>query len=252
MSLLLHNPHAVAAAIAARPQDVQEVRLHASRPSRAWEVAVDAAKAAGIPVTQQAPRPSGGRRRRSGSPQSERVGAGEALVRERLSGAPQDLLRNVPAPDAAGLPAVWLALDCLQDPHNVGAIFRTAAFFGVRGVIVTRDRSAPLNATVYDTAAGGMESVPFAVVANLSRVLTLAQQAGLWLLGSSEHAEKDVTQVDRRRPWLLVIGNEERGLRRLTSDKCDELCRLTPRGGVGSLNASVAAGSLLTVLTHPE
>ena len=254
MPLVLHNPHAVAAAIATRPGDVQELRLHAQRPSRAWQDAVDAAQSVGIPVSQGAPRGSGGRRgRRPAVPQSERVGAGEALVRARTPLELNRLFQNVPAPDAAtGLPALWLALDCLQDPHNVGAIFRTAAFFAVRGIVVTKDRSAPLNATVYDTAAGGMEHVPFSVVPNLSRALQLAQQAGVWLLGSSEHAERDVTEVDRRRPWLLVLGNEERGLRRLTAEQCDEMCRLTPRGGVGSLNVSVATGSLLTVLTLPQ
>ena len=144
---------------------------------------------------------------------------------------------------------MWLALDQIQDTHNIGAIFRTAAFFGVEGLLLTRDRSAPLNATVYDVACGGIETVPFVVQTNLSRALEQAKRAGVWVLGSSEHAEQDVTEIERDRPWLLVLGNEEKGLRRLTLETCDAICRLTPRGKVGSLNVSVAAGVLTAMLT---
>ena len=153
---------------------------------------------------------------------------------------------KVSMPMRSGL---WLALDQIQDPHNVGAIFRTAAFFGIRGIIVTKDRSAPLSATAYDVASGGLECVPFAQPPNLSRALKQAKDAGLWVLGTSEHATRDLSEVDRDRPWLLVLGNEEKGLRRLTSEHCDELCRITPRGEIASLNVSVAAGVLMAALS---
>ncbi|MCA9068093.1 MAG: RNA methyltransferase, partial [Planctomycetaceae bacterium] len=124
-----------------------------------------------------------------------------------------------------------------------------AAFFGVKGIIITKDRSAPLSATVYDVASGGVECVPFAQPPNLSRSLQQAKDAGVWVLGTLEHAERDLSEVDRDRPWLLVLGNEEKGLRRLTSEHCDELCRITPRGEIGSLNVSVAAGILISSLS---
>jgi 23S rRNA (guanosine2251-2'-O)-methyltransferase len=146
---------------------------------------------------------------------------------------------------------LWLALDQIQDPHNVGAIFRTAAFFGVAGILITRDRSAPLNGTVYDVASGGVEIVPFSNPPNLSRALEVAKKAGLWVLGASEHADRDISQVDRSRSWVLVLGNEEKGLRRLTIENCDELCRITSRSTIGSLNVSVAAGILIAALTQP-
>jgi 23S rRNA (guanosine2251-2'-O)-methyltransferase len=101
---------------------------------------------------------------------------------------------------------------------------------------------------VYDVAAGGLEHVPFSIQINLARSLELAKEAGLWTLGSSEHAEEDVSQVPRDRPWLLVVGNEAKGLRRLTLERCDQVCRITPRGAVGSLNASVAAAILIANL----
>ncbi len=241
MTLTLRNPHSVAAALATRPLDVLEIHLPPGRPSEGWQPVVDAARAQGIPLRTELS-PSQGRSR--GSEKSERTGATSALVRERASTALEELWNCAPLANGD----VWLALDCLQDPHNVGAIFRTAAFFGIRGIVLTRDRSAPMSATVYDVAAGGVEAVPFAQVSNLAASLKLAKEAGLWLLGSSEHATKDIREIPHDRPWLLVIGNEEQGLRRLTLDLCDEVCRITPRGAVGSLNASVASGVLMAGL----
>jgi 23S rRNA (guanosine2251-2'-O)-methyltransferase len=148
-------------------------------------------------------------------------------------------------------PGLWLALDSLQDPHNVGSIFRSAAFFGVRGIVMTSDRAAPLSAVVYDVASGGVEAVPFAVETNLRRALQAAKDAGLWILGSSEHATKAIEDVPRDRPWLLVLGNEEYGLRRLTLETCDEVCQIPPKGdAVTSLNVSVAAGILIATLSR--
>ena len=166
-------------------------------------------------------------------------------MRER---APQPLDRLYAGAAGGGL---WLALDAIQDPHNVGSIFRTAAFFGVRGVVMTADRAAPLSAVVYDVASGGVEAVPFAVETNLRRALEAAKAAGLWILGSSEHAERGVDAVARDRPWLLVLGNEEGGLRRLTLETCDEVCRIAPGGdAVTSLNVAVAAGILIAALAR--
>lgn len=231
----------------ARPQAVLEVRLSGGRPRGAWRDVAREAEARGVVVVRGPRRPEQGRRSRKAEPgQGGRSGAAEAVVRERDGVSLRALWSDVRSePGASGL---WLALDRLQDPHNVGAIFRSAAFFGVRGIVVTRDQSAPLNSTVYDVASGGLEAVPFAQPPNLSRTLDRAKDAGLWVLGSSEHAEQDVREMDRDRPWLLVLGSEERGLRRLTLEKCDVVCRLTPRGSVTSLNASVAAGVLMAAL----
>ena len=121
----------------------------------------------------------------------------------------------------------------------------------MQGIVVTRDRSAPLNGTVYDVAAGGVEHVPFTLVPNLARAIAAAKEAGVWVLGTSEHATDDVSQVDRGRPWLLVVGNEEKGLRRLTTEHCDAVCRITPLGEVTSLNVSVATGILIATLSRP-
>lgn len=253
MSLALHNPHSVLAALDVRPKDVVEVRLGSRNPSAAWAEVADRAKGHRIPVSVARPEPSGGRRspRRESSP--GRGGASAAIVRERSDVGLDELFAGssqgsseIPGNStvAAKFP-LFLALDCLQDPHNVGAIFRTAAFFGVAGIVVTRDRSAPLNATVYDVASGGLEVVPFSVQTNLRRALDTAKERGVWVLGTSEHAETDYTAVPLDRPWLLVVGNEETGMRRLTAEHCDVTCRIAPRSAVTSLNASVAAGILI-------
>lgn len=242
MSLHLRNPHSVLAALQQRPHDVLEIRVSRSSTSAGWSDVVRVAKERAIPIHTCLPAE---RRREPRSSPEGRQGSCEAVVRERPGLPLEEVL-----PSAAGVPAtgVWLALDCLQDPQNVGAIFRTAAFFGAQGIIVTRDRSAPMNAAVYDVSSGGVELVPFAQPPNLARALELAKKSGLWVLGSSEHAEKNVTDIPRDRPWLLVLGSEEQGLRRLTREHCDDVCRIAPRGPLASLNVSSAAAVLLSEL----
>ena len=254
MSVLLRNPHSVLAALRHRPQDVLEVRLFAAKPSGAWEDVADQAAARRIPVVRNAVRQEGGRRsRRSAGDAPGRTGAAEATVNERQPRTVDEVFSVEASTGSSSGESpshgVWLALDQLQDPQNVGAIFRSASFFGIRGVLLTRDRSAPLNGTVYDVASGGLESVPFATLPNLARGLDQARKAGLWVLGPSEHAEDDLANVASDRPWLIVVGNEEKGLRRLTLEKCDVVCSVSSRGEVGSLNVSVAAGVLMAALT---
>jgi 23S rRNA (guanosine2251-2'-O)-methyltransferase len=178
---------------------------------------------------------------------SGRTSAAEGVIEEREGISTEELFQD--AREKSGGRGLWLALDCLQDPHNVGAIFRTAAFFGVEGILMTQERSAPLTATVYDVACGGLERVPFSIQPNLQRGFDKAKEAGLWILGASEHATDTIGKVARDRPWLLVIGNEEKGMRRLTEESCDVLCRIPARGKVTSLNASVASSILIHALT---
>jgi 23S rRNA (guanosine2251-2'-O)-methyltransferase len=251
----LRNPHSILATFERRPEAVIDVRLPEGPVSDAWREVERLAKALRVPVVRGATHAERAGRRGQRESGGGRGGLAEATVKERPD-VPLDVLfgsnavrESSPEGEKPGAPRLWLALDQLQDPHNVGAIFRTAAFFGVAGVLLSRDRSAPLNGTVYDVASGALEVVPFSHPANLSRGLEIAKAAGLWVLGASEHAAHDVGQIDRDRSWLLVLGNEERGLRRLTLDNCDETCRLTPRGEIGSLNVSVAAGVLMALLT---
>ncbi len=245
--LELKNPHSVLAAIERRPRDVTEIRIAGPQAHGAWEDVVESASRVGIPCRTVKVQQNRGAKNRGGK--SERVGIASAMVRENAGVAEAEQLFPQPDDSAGEQSGLWLALDQLQDPHNVGAIFRTAGFFGVKGIFVTKDRSAPLNGTVYDVSAGGLEHTPFCVVPNLARVLDSARQNGLWTLGTSEHAELSCDDVTADRSWLLVLGNEEKGLRRLTLDKCDQVCAIKPRGGVTSLNVSVAAAVLISRLS---
>jgi len=243
VSLLhLKNPHSVLAALEMRPRDVVEVRIPPRTSSDAWRTVATQAARHGIVVKSILPseKPRGRK-----DEKSSREGGTEGIVKERNETHLEALFAG-----ARERPGLWLALDTLQDPHNVGAIFRTAAFFGVRGIVVTKDRSAPMSATVYDVASGGIELVPFHNSTNLNQVLEVAKTAGLWTLGTAEEATQDISAIPRDRSWLIVMGNEEQGLRRLVREHCDELCRLSGQGGLTSLNVSVAAGVVLGLMSR--
>jgi 23S rRNA (guanosine2251-2'-O)-methyltransferase len=243
MTLELRNPHSILAALRHRPHDVREIRVTSGAPGGAWNDVLELAQTAGVPVAMQPHR--GGSPKKRGRGKTERGSGCYGIVRKRPESSFDEIFPKDGEAPGKGL---WLALDCLQDPQNVGAIFRSAGFFGVRGIILTKDKSAPINSTVYDVAAGGADAVPFCTVTNLAQALRKSKDRGMWILGTSEHADLDIHEVDRDRPWLLAIGNEQKGLRRLTIDHCDEMCRIEPRGEVTSLNASVAAGVCMSIL----
>ena len=152
-----------------------------------------------------------------------------------------DLLEAVAAAPA---PLV-LALDGVQDPHNLGACLRTADACGALALIVPRDRAAQLNATVRKVAAGAAETTPVVAVVNLVRCLNLLKKANLWIIGSDAGAAKLAYETDLSGALVLVMGAEGEGLRHLTRQTCDLLVRLPQRGTVDSLNVSVATGMLL-------
>jgi 23S rRNA (guanosine2251-2'-O)-methyltransferase len=138
-----------------------------------------------------------------------------------------------------------LALDGVQDPHNLGACLRTADACGALAVIVPRDRAAQLTPTVRKVAAGAAETTPVVAVTNLVRTLKLLKDAGLWIVGADVAAAKPAREVDLRGPIVLVLGAEGSGLRHLTRQHCDFLVSLPQHGAVESLNVSVAAAMLL-------
>lgn len=242
MSIQVHNPHSALAALQTRPEDVLELVIpgHTQSGDDAWKRVADLARQKKIQIQS-----SGGRSAPKG--QAGRTSAAHIVLKEREGISAEELFSGArERKDGHGL---WLALDSLQDPHNVGAIFRAASFFGVEGILLTEERSAPLSGTVYDVACGGVEYVPFTLQTNLQRAFEIAKDAGLWILGTSEHAGDNLSSIERDRPWLLVLGNEEKGIRRLTEESCDLLCKIAPKGSVTSLNVSVAAGIFISALS---
>ncbi len=138
-----------------------------------------------------------------------------------------------------------LILDSIQDTHNVGAILRSAECSGVNGIIVTKHNSAPINATVVKTSAGATEHVKIAQINNLANTIKVLKESGFWIVGSSLDNAKIYTEVDFTIPIALIVGNEEKGIRKLTADKCDFLVKIPMMGKLQSLNVSVATGILL-------
>ncbi|MET0101208.1 MAG: 23S rRNA (guanosine(2251)-2'-O)-methyltransferase RlmB [Sedimenticola sp.] len=143
-------------------------------------------------------------------------------------------------------PPFLLVLDGVQDPHNLGACLRSADGAGVHAVVAPKDRSAGLTPTAVKVACGAAETVPFIQVTNLARTLRwLSEELGIWLVGTAGEAEAELYQVDLKGPLAIVMGAEEKGMRRLTREACDQLVKLPMAGSVESLNVSVAAGVCL-------
>jgi 23S rRNA (guanosine2251-2'-O)-methyltransferase len=138
-----------------------------------------------------------------------------------------------------------LALDGVQDPHNLGACLRTADACGALAVVVPKDRAAQVTGTVRKVAAGAAETTPVVAVTNLVRTLKLLKEAGLWVVGADAEGATLAHEADLKGGIVLVLGAEGSGLRQLTRQTCDWMVRLPQLGAVESLNVSVAAGMLL-------
>jgi 23S rRNA (guanosine2251-2'-O)-methyltransferase len=142
-------------------------------------------------------------------------------------------------------PPLVLILDGITDPHNLGACLRSADGAGVDAVIVPRDRSCGLTPVVRKVASGAADTVPFVLVTNLARTLDKLRDMGIWVVGAAGEVDTLIADVDLVRPVALVMGSEDRGLRRLTRESCDYLAKIPMAGSVASLNVSVATGIVL-------
>ena len=165
-----------------------------------------------------------------------------ALVREREFLGIEDLLA---APPSASGHRFFLALDGIEDPHNLGALLRTADGAGVDGVLLPERRSAPVSATVAKTSAGASEYVRIARVTNLVRSLDQMKKNNIWVLGLDERGAPDYTDFDFRTDCVLVLGREGAGLHDLVKKTCDHLLRIPMAGAVSSLNVSVAGAVVM-------
>ena len=142
-------------------------------------------------------------------------------------------------------PALLVLLDGIEDPHNLGAIIRTSLAAGAQGVIVTERRSAGLTDAVGRASAGALAHLPVARVPNLARAMEEVKEAGCWLVGLDERAEKSLTDLDLTGSVGIVLGGEGKGLHELVRTRCDFLASIPTTGPVRSLNVSVAAGIAL-------
>jgi 23S rRNA (guanosine2251-2'-O)-methyltransferase len=155
----------------------------------------------------------------------------------------EDLLAKI-AP-AERRERLLVLLDGIEDPHNLGAIVRTALAAGADGIVIPERRAAPLTEAVERASAGALAHLPVARVTNLVRAMEELKEAGYWLVGLDERAEKSYTEADFTIPTALVLGGEGKGLHELTRKRCDFLVSIPTTGPVRSLNVSVAAGVVL-------
>ena len=183
------------------------------------------------------------------------TGEGSAQVRHqgvvaRITEAPlldfDDLKEKMLTRIAEKKPTRLMVLDSLQDPHNVGAIIRSALASGAAGVIVTRERSAPLGGTAAKSSAGAMSHIDICQVTNLARALQELKEIGFWVYGAVKDADAtSLYEVDLSAPACLIVGSEGKGIRPLIKKECDFLISIPMEGDLDSLNSSVAAGVIL-------
>jgi 23S rRNA (guanosine2251-2'-O)-methyltransferase len=234
MKTWIHGLHAVEEAIAAAPGRVSRLVVAAGRDDGPVRGLLEAARAAGIGIERRPPR------------EVERLaGHGTvhqgvvALLAENVETDPEALV------DAAPAPALLVVLDGVADPHNLGAIVRTAVAAGAHAVFLPEHRSAGLSSASVKASAGAALRLPVARTGNLAAFLRRLKEKGIWIAGLDQGGEPLWTGFDLKQPVALVLGGEEKGLRRLTREHCDALLALPLRGGVESLNVSVAAGIAL-------
>ena len=154
-----------------------------------------------------------------------------------------DLLKSI---QAAEDPApVLLMIDHLQDPHNLGAIIRTASGAGVRGIILPKDRTCPISGTVHKAAAGALETLLLAQVTNLAQTIEALKKEGFWFLSLEAQGAQSIYQMDLRGPLVVVIGSEGKGVSPLILKKSDWVASIPMEGKLASLNASVACAVVL-------
>lgn len=234
-TLKLRNPHTILAALAVRPEDFIEIRVaRQGDHSGSWLEVIQTAEEVGISIEVGAADSQSAQGR-------SYVGEADVKVRETVSIS--EMFSDPQVGD------VWLGLDGVQDSRNIGAIARTAQFFGIRGIVLTRDRTAPITSISHDVAAGGLEVIQISQPPNLSKALSEIQSLGVWIVGTADDAEESLESLKPDRPWMILVGNEEKGLRRLTRDACDLMVNI-PSGNqfVSSLNVSVAAGIAISTL----
>jgi 23S rRNA (guanosine2251-2'-O)-methyltransferase len=224
-----------------RPSDIRALYAEYRTPNPRVEAAVQKANAAGIEI-----KPANRARLQQLSGVVRHQGVVAEIKRSSLldEGGLRTLVEGrLTASDAA--PLLLLLLEGIQDPHNLGACLRTADGAGVDAVVVPRHGAAGMSPAVSKVAAGAAETLPFATVPNIDRVLSWLADYGVRVVGTGDAAETSLYDARLTGPLALVMGEEHGGLRKKTTELCDELVALPMHGMVSSLNVAVAAGICL-------
>ena len=233
---LIYGIHAVDSLLRQNPQQIQRLWLQAGRDDKRIAGLLTLAGNQGVKVERE-----------TRQQLDQRVSGRHQGVVAEISGDMQhwDEAALYSLVDELQQPALLLVLDGVTDPHNLGACLRSADAAGVDAVIVPKDKSADLNATVRKVACGAAEVIPFVRVTNLARTLEGLKERGVWLYGTAGETENTIYHSDLTGSLALIMGAEGDGLRRLTRESCDYLVKLPMAGSVSSLNVSVATGVCL-------
>jgi len=219
-----------------RPTQVKEVDILKSKTNPRLQQIIDLARAQGIRVhfKDELHLPKGSGNSNHQGVMARTLPMAVLTIEELLASQTED----------AG-PPLLIALDSIQDPHNLGAIIRSASAAGVTGIIVPRDRTAPLSGVAVKVAAGALAHVRICMVTNLVTGLKKLQENGIWIYGTDAQATTSVFRTDLTGPACLVIGGEGKGLRPLVREHCDFTVSIPMHSQLDSLNASVAAAIVL-------
>lgn len=231
---ILFGLHPVTEAVRVRPKDLDHVTVLSGAPNARVSALLDLCKAARVRVSY------GSREELQRMSRSDNHGGAVAFLKQRKMLTLEDLLK--PAGEARRF---LLALDGVEDPHNMGAILRTADGAGVEGVLVPDRRSAPLDGAAAKASAGATEHVRIAKVTNLVRSLEELKKNNVWIIGLDERGTMDYDEYDFSTDVCLVLGREGAGLHDLTKRTCDFLLRIPMQGAVPSLNVSVAGAVVM-------
>jgi 23S rRNA (guanosine2251-2'-O)-methyltransferase len=231
----IYGRHPVGEILRSRPREVQQLYVASGRNERLGDIVRNAERAS-IPIVTVPPRSLMGM---VGDVLHQGVVAVVAAFAYRDI---DELLLVAKERDEAPLLVV---LDQVQDPHNLGSLIRSAVALGAHGLVIPKDHSCEVNATVVKSSAGATAHLGIARVTNLRRSLDELKSAGLWIIGADAEADRAVWDADFKQPSVIVVGSEGHGLRRLVAETCDVLVRIPLGGRLESLNASVAGGVLL-------
>lgn len=232
---ILYGYHPVNEALRAGRRTIREIWLSRGGVTPRLKALEERAAAEGVPLSRVSPR-----RLSAMAETGQHQGVCAAV-----SGFPYQGLDEILAPvDGGGAPCLLL-LDSIQDPHNLGALIRTAYCAGIWGVVIAKDRSATPTPTVSGVSAGALEHTRLARVTNLVKTITAVKSAGLWVAGLDRASGAGLFQADLSGPVAIVVGSEEKGLRPLVRKNCDMLIGIPQVGRVDSLNASVAGGVVM-------
>jgi 23S rRNA (guanosine2251-2'-O)-methyltransferase len=235
---VLFGFHAVGVRLKMAPQSIIEIHFEPTRRDARMRQFIDRVKEAGVRLIE-----SDGLRiaKLAGSHGHQGVAARVQAIEQVHS--LDELLENLEAAGTAQ--PLILVLDGITDPHNLGACLRVADGAGAHAVIAPKDHAAGINATVAKVASGAAETMPYFMVTNLARTLNELKERNIWIIGTSDDADKTIYEVDLKGPVALVLGAEGAGMRQLTRKTCDDLVSIPMQGAVESLNVSVASGVCL-------